>query len=363
MSNRPPPESSSRDALDLQIIHALQLRPRASFSRIAAVTGVSEQTVARRYRRLHADGVIRVIGLVDPRRVGQNDWVVRVRVRPGSAARLAEALARRDDVAWVTLGAAGSEVVCSVRSRSQEQRDELLLRRLPGTAPVLGISAHAVLHRFAGSEADWLGYGGPLGAGLLSAGQIERLGQPPDDQPSDDLPRAGGLPTAPGPAGGPAVRLEPGDQPMLDLLAADGRAGYAALATATRWTQSRAARRLELLQRHGIVYFDVDVATRMFGFDTTAYLWLTVEPARLGELGEELASHPEVPFAAAVSGASNLLASVVCRDIEALYQYVSGRIGGLDGVRQIETSPELRRIKQAGSLMDGPRLADPAPVP
>jgi DNA-binding Lrp family transcriptional regulator len=409
-------ESSTRDRIDRQIIHALQLRPRVSFSRIAAVIGVSEQTVARRYRRLRGEGVIRVIGLVDPRRIGQNDWVVRVRVRPGSAAKLAEALARRDDVAWVTLSAAGSEVVCSVRSRSREQRDELLLRRLPGTAPVLGISAHVVLHRFAGSEADWLGYGGPHGAdldgaapdradldsagphgagpdstgphgglhgtdlrsadlrsaslssaslrsaslsstSLLSAEQIEHLGEPPDG-----LPQAGGLPIVPGPPEGPAAHLEPGDQPMLDLLAADGRASYAALAAATGWTESRVARRLDTLQRHGIVYFDLDLATAMLGFTTTAYLWLTVEPARISELGEELASHPEVPFAAAISGTSNLLASVVCRDIEALYQYVSGRIGALHGVRQIETSPELRRVKQAGSLLDGPRLANPAPA-
>jgi DNA-binding Lrp family transcriptional regulator len=253
-------------------------------------------------------------------------------------------------VAWVTLGAAGSEVVCSVRSRSLEQRDELLLRRLPSTTAVLDISAYAVLHRFAGSEADWLGYGG-----LLGAGQIERLGEPPDG-----LPTAGGLPTVPGPPDGPTVALEPGDQPMLDLLAADGRVGYAALAAATGWTESRVTRRLDALQRHGIVYFDLDVATTMLGFTCTAYLWLTVEPARLGEIGAELASHPEVPFAAAVSGTSNLLASVVCRDIEALY--VSGRIGTLRGVRQIETSPELRRVKQAGSLLDGPRLAQPAQV-
>jgi hypothetical protein len=56
------------------------------------------------------------------------------------------------------------------------------------------------------------------------------------------------------------------------------------------------------------------------------------------------------------------LASVVCRDIEALYQYVSTRVGALRGVRQIEVSPELRRLKQAGSLLEGPRLADPPPV-
>jgi DNA-binding Lrp family transcriptional regulator len=354
MANRLPLESSVRDLLDRQIIHALQIRPRASFARIAAATGVSEQTAARRYRRLCGEGIIRVLGMVDSRRVGQNDWIVRVQVRPGSAGRLAEALARREDVSWVTLSAAGSEVVCSVRSRSREQRDELLLQRLPSTAPVLGISAHAVLHRFAGSGPDWLVYGG-----LLGDEQIRLLGGP-----VDGLPVSGGLQAAPGPApGGPVVTLDPDDEPMLDLLATDGRASYAALAAAAGWTESRAARRLEALQRHGIVYFDVDIATRMLGFATAAYLWLTVEPGRLGQLGEELSGHAEVPFVAAVTGASNLLASVVCRDTEALYQYVSGRIGTLHGVRQLEISPELRRLKQAGSLMDGPRLALPAPLP
>jgi DNA-binding Lrp family transcriptional regulator len=118
MSSRVTPESSMRDRLDRQIIHALQLEPRASFSRIAAAVETSEQTVARRYRRLREEGIVRVVGLVDSRQVGQNDWILRVQCRPGSSGRLADALAQRDDISWVTLSAAGSEVFCTVRSRS-----------------------------------------------------------------------------------------------------------------------------------------------------------------------------------------------------------------------------------------------------
>jgi len=36
------------DRLDRQILQALQLEGRAPFSRLAAVLGVSEQTIARR---------------------------------------------------------------------------------------------------------------------------------------------------------------------------------------------------------------------------------------------------------------------------------------------------------------------------
>ena len=82
-------------ASDGLILHALQLNPRASFRRIAAVTAVSEQTVSRRYRELRRDGVLRVVGTVNPRVFGSAQWVARVRVQPDRVSDLAAALIRR----------------------------------------------------------------------------------------------------------------------------------------------------------------------------------------------------------------------------------------------------------------------------
>jgi len=72
------------DATDRKIVHAMQLDGRAPFTRIAAVLGLSEQTVARRWRRLRADGVVRVLGLTAPDGAEPN-WFVRVRVQPAAA--------------------------------------------------------------------------------------------------------------------------------------------------------------------------------------------------------------------------------------------------------------------------------------
>jgi DNA-binding Lrp family transcriptional regulator len=331
------------DLLDRKIIQALQIDPRAGFSWVGEVLGVSEQTVARRYRRLRGDGLLRVIGLVDSRYIGQTDWMVRVGCRPGGVAPLADALARRDDVSWVTLSAGGSEIVCNVRSRTAQQRDDLLLQRLPATSQVLSMTAHAILHRYlGGSSRDWAGF--PV---TLTPDQIQALRVPQADAPADAAP----------------VTLEPEDQPLLDALASDGRWSYAALAAATGMTQGRVTRRLDALRRAGVIYFDIDLATEFRGFAAPAYLWLTVEPACLAAAGEQLATHPEVPFAAAITGSANLAASVVCRDIEDLYRYVTTEVSAITGVRQLEVSPILRRTKQAGARMSGPRLAHPAPPP
>jgi DNA-binding Lrp family transcriptional regulator len=149
---------------------------------------------------------------------------------------------------------------------------------------------------------------------------------------------------------------------MLDALARDGRASFAVLAGATRWSENRVARRLAALQAAGTVYFDVDVVAETLGFGTSATLWLTVAPAHLAAAGEAIAAHREVPYAAAVTGRANLSVSVICRDIDELYDFVTTKVGALDGVQQVEVSPVLRRVKQAGALVAGNRFLPPVPV-
>jgi DNA-binding Lrp family transcriptional regulator len=327
------------DRLDEQIVRGLQLSPRVPFRRLAEALDVSEQTVARRYRRLRRGGVLRVTGVVDPRALGDNDWLLRVQCRPGGASQLGLALAGREDVAWVTISAGGSEVVCALRSRSQAERDDLLVERLPQTPVVLGVAAAVLLHRFVGgSTSDWVGL-----RDALDAKQVERLSATPA-YPAGEL-----------------SALEPADHVLLDLLARDGRTSYAVLARKSGLSEGRVSRRLDVLQSSGTLYFDIDLAASAVGYPTSAYLWLSVAPGRLQATGAALAEHDEVPFAAAISGPANLVASVACRSMEHLYDYVTTKLGALRGVQSVEVSPVLRRIKQAGALMDGDRLAHPEP--
>jgi DNA-binding Lrp family transcriptional regulator len=327
------------DRLDEQIVRGLQLSPRIPFRRLAAALDVSEQTVARRYRALQRNGVLRVIAVVDPTALGESDWFVRVKTRPEATLDLGRALSQRPDIAWVSVSAGGSELVCAVRSHSQEQRERLLLDRLPRTAAVLDLSASIILRRFVGGSAsDWMGL-----HDVLTAEQQAQLAG--ETEPRRD-PRPGAV-------------LTPDDYAMLAVLAADGRAPVGALSRAADCSPGRAGRRLDTLLRTGVVYLDVDLAAAALGFRTSAYLWLTVPPARLHETCTALSAHPETPFVAAISGRANVVASVTCRSLSDLYRYVTDRVGLIDGVQSFEVSPTLRRLKQAGTLVDGDRLAVP----
>lgn len=324
------------DEMDAQIVHALQFDPRVPFNRLAAELGVAEQTVARRYRRLRRDGVVRVIGAVDPRALGENDWIIRVRCRPDGARQVAEALARRDDAAWVSIAAAGAEVSFSLHPRSAQERDELLVQRLQRSAPVHDITAAMVLHRFVGPDViDWRGR------------QFARS--------AADTPDAEGS--------GADLRLRPEDLALVELLSRDGRTGYSALARATGLTTGRVLRRIAALRAANILYFDLDIAPAALDPSLSAFLWLRVAPARLDAVGRALIEHPETDYAAAVTGPSNLYAVLTAATADDLYRYVTTKMATLDGVHSFELTPVLERCKQAGARIAAGLLTPPAPAP
>jgi DNA-binding Lrp family transcriptional regulator len=137
--------------IDVQILHALHLDARAPFSRIASVIGVSDQTVARRYARAYApQAPCASGGLVDPSRLGQVEWLVRIRCIPDSAGEVASALARRTDASWISRTSGGTELVC--RTWAPTPADELLLKTLPRSARILDVSAHCLLHVLFGRD-------------------------------------------------------------------------------------------------------------------------------------------------------------------------------------------------------------------
>ncbi|GAA2834260.1 AsnC family transcriptional regulator [Kitasatospora sp. CM 4170] len=348
-------ETLTLDELDRGLLHALHVDGRAPFRRIAEVLGVSDQTVARRYHRLRADDGVRVVGRTRARMLGEVDWLTRVRCVPDAAGAIAEALARRPETSWVSLLSGGGEIICNTRSPARPDREELLLGKLPRTPQVLSVSAHYLLRTFVGGTSAWSGR-----TSALSAAQVARLRDgaadgpwagPAAAAPVTSVPPAP-VPAASVPAGRPAaVVLDGLDRGLLAALAVDGRTPLAELASRTGGSEATVRRRLAAMTRSGLLHFDVDVQPRLLGFEVEAFCWLTVHPGRLTAVAQAVADHPEVGFAAATTGPTNLAAGLVCRDIEAFYDYLTDRLGGLEGVVTLESAPVVRSVKRAGLLI------------
>nr|WP_232328562.1 AsnC family transcriptional regulator [Kibdelosporangium sp. MJ126-NF4] len=319
------------DEIDRTLIHALEVDGRAPFSRIGEVLGLSDQTVARRYRRLRAESIARVAGQTAPWRVGQVRWYLRVRVEPSVAVSVANALARRPRTYWVKLNSGGTEITCVIQSASADEQDNLLLQQLPRTPRVIDVTAHSVLNVF--FDVDGVH---PSLLNALTPDQVAALrpAPPPPLSTTDEV-----------------VRLDDADNRMLTILEQDGRAGFAELAKATGWSESTVRRRLDFLRDCGALYFDVDMDAAALGFGCVTQMWLSVSPAEIHRIGETLASHQESAFVAALTGTANIGATVVCRDVPAFYRYLTTKVASLKGIRQIETAPVIRTVKRGATMV------------
>jgi DNA-binding Lrp family transcriptional regulator len=320
------------DELERSVVHALQIDGRAPFSRIADVVGVSENTVARRYRRLRSAGVLRVVGSLAGPRLGYDSWTIRLRCAPDAAVEIATALARRPDTYWVQLLSGGTEISCNTQARTAAERDALLLEKLPRTNRVTSITAHAILEGFA-TPMSW------SGLNQLTADQVATL-TPEPAMPGDRVPV-----------------LDEADELLFAALGRDGRTTYPDLAKATGWSISTVKRRIDDFRRDGLLHFLVDVSAAALGFHAEARLWMSVQPAKIRTVGEALGRHPEVSFAALTTGPTNLMATIACRDSRDLSSYLSDRISALDDIRQLESAPVIRTVKGAGSIL--PTLSRP----
>lgn len=321
-------DSAKFDAIDQGLVHALELDGRTPFSRIAEVLGVSESTVARRYRRLRAETQCRVVGVRDVRRTGQPAWLIRVRCSPAATDAIGAALADAQGTAWVQAVSAATELWCSVRSDPADEHNLALMRRLGRTPGVTAVSAARVLRVLVGGPRSF------STASSLSPAQHEALL-----------------------AGTPAVSWEGSpppptdmDEPLLAALSVDGRASYAQLARACSVSETAVRRRLDALRRVGTVFFEVEMDFAALGRPTTALLWITARPSQLTAVGEALAAHPSIGFAAMITGKVNLGAYVVCRDIGELHGMVVNEFGVLDGVEHIESAPVAVTYKREGTV-------------
>ena len=309
------------DELDRQLTHCLSVDGRASFSQIGELLGASDQTVARRYRRLRSSGVLRVVGLRARRR--PHGWFLRMQCVPGSGPAIAGALARRADTAWVKELSGDTEILCALRGDAREDR-AALLAKLPRSDRVVAVTAHTLMHKFAGGP-DGLTY-----LRVLPEGQVEPLRHRVHEG---------------------EVELGDLDEALFDALGADGRTPYADLAARTAYSESTVRRRVDQLREAGVLYFDLEVDLPTFGFRSVTWLWMSVPPSRLAATGEALAKFPEVPYAAATTGPDNLGACAVCRDEPEFYDFLTAKVGALPDIAHVETSPVIRTLKQSSPAL------------
>jgi len=131
------------DDIDRLLIRALQLNGRASFAELAEASGISATSAADRFRRLVSDGIVNIITLPNPARIGNLVRVTAcIRVK-GPMRRVLEGAAAIPGSLWPCATAGPFGVVMDFACRDEQAMNAMRaeLMRIPGVASV-GLSLH-----------------------------------------------------------------------------------------------------------------------------------------------------------------------------------------------------------------------------
>ena len=154
----------SLDDVDRRIVAALQTEGRRSFSSIAHELGISESVVRYRLQRLEEAGIMQIVGIADPLRIGFDLMtMVGVRVHPGAIGDVCAALTLLPETSYVAAVAGRYDVLVEVVCRDTSHFQELLNEHVHRIEGVVSTESFLIL------EIHKMAYGWGVGDRVPSA--------------------------------------------------------------------------------------------------------------------------------------------------------------------------------------------------
>lgn len=137
------------DKLDYLILSHLQEDGRRPFTEIAKSVGVTEGTIRKRVARLIEDDVIRIIGLVDPHKVGfEAPAIIQVTVSPPHLDAAAKEIEAFSEVSYLLMVSGEYDLMVEVRCRDREHLASFIRHQLQQVTGVQRTVSAMVLHTY-----------------------------------------------------------------------------------------------------------------------------------------------------------------------------------------------------------------------
>ena len=322
-----PRDATTLEEVDLAIVHALQIAPRASWKQVGAVLGISPVTASRRWERLVGERVAWVTCLPGPALWSLHIVAfVEVDCEARAIPDVVAELASDPRVASVEVVAGSRDLVLTVFVADLPTLARFVLDRLTRLEGVRAVRTHLGTGFYA-EGAGWR-------LDALSPAQQDQLASTSDS----------------GATGVPGPRAW--DRELLLACSGDGRRSVAQLAELTGTSPSTVRRRLDRAVRERVVSFRCEVSNALSGWPISATFWVSVAPDVLEPTARAVAGVPHVRLCAAVTGSSNLIVTVWLRslgDLQRLEALLADRFPGL-GVD--DRAVALRIPKRIGWLLD-----------
>jgi DNA-binding Lrp family transcriptional regulator len=325
-------ESTLLAADDRLLVDALQVAPRAPWSAIGGILGITAITASRRWQRLVDDGLAWVTAAPGmARRNAQCMAYVEITCRPADRMTVAMALAQHQLAVTVELTTGSADILVTVAAADLTKMSHYLLEHLGHVPGVLSTRARFATRIYSEGSA-WR-------VRELPASAVATLARIQQEQTAD-----------PGPEG--PVTLTDNIKAMLTHLAVDGRASYIELAERAGIGATTARRYLARLVRSGMVILRTDVCAPAVGWPVQAYLWANTPVESLDDTAHILSSFRQARLCATVTAGPSLALCSWLHAVEEVHRLELSIAHRLPHVEVVDRLVVLRQIKRMGRLLD-----------
>ncbi len=307
--------------LDLALVNAVQVEPRAPWPVIGSSLGISAATAARRWEALKAARTAWTGSTMGP--LLQMGAVVELRCRTGTVEAVAAALTSMPSVLTVGRTLGSFDLYALTVSPTPSALSAVAAGPI-SALDVLEARVHPYYRIFGGAR--WT-------LGILNRSQVAEIVEPRErvltSSPASDL-----------------------EKRLFLALGGDGRRSSADLAAELDVPAWTVRRQLALMRRRGLLEVRTDMARGLGGWPFAGLLWLRVPDEDTEGTGRELGTWPEIRFAAPVVSASNLFVVVNIRSPGEL-QTIASRMRARHRTLRIDDRRLVTRlIKVHGHLLD-----------
>jgi DNA-binding Lrp family transcriptional regulator len=319
-------ESAPISELDLEIVNALQINPRAEWSRIADALGLSGPTVARRWNALAQQGTAWITPSPGQRYLSAG-WSAFIQLSslPGESESLIQRLCAEPAFGTVSMVTGSHDVFMDCFASSHEE----LMDIVTGAFPALpGVTHREVVFvtKLYRQASEWR-------SGTLEPARARLVSSE----------------AKPAPAGYSPDSL---DAALLEELANDGRATWAELGAACSVSPQTARRRVERFLASGYITLRCDASTAANRGLREVTLMLNVPAQFVDEVGRYFAAQTNCRLSAQVLGAQNLVVTLWVRDYLEAQAFERELADRAPGSTVISRQAVVRTYKRLGHILD-----------
>lgn len=319
-------ESNMLSELDLALVSAMQIAPRATWPDLAQALGCSAATASRHWHQLEESGAAWVTAAM---------WSVRclafvdVHCTQEHSSSVAETLARDPHTMTVEVMASSSDLFVVVVTRDLHELSQYILERVQ-IIPGVRETTTRISTRLYRNSSDW---------------RLDSLSREDISQLRGNSAAAQGF--RPDNLG----IIDETDRAILLELGLDGRASYAAIAEHAGISEVTARRRTARLLRTGVAGLRTEIAAPLAGWPVSAVLHIDAPTQHLQDAAHAIARQPRVRMCSTVASAPCLIAEVWLRSVEEIHEFEGRLVADVPSMRVVSRSIVLRTVLRHGRMI------------